>query len=98
MKNKIKFFLTGSSGFIGKNLLELLSDKFEFVAPGHKELDLSNTQAVADFLQSQNFDLVIHAANFGGNRAQTALPGVLEANKQMFLNLVKNSEKLLFLA
>lgn len=88
----MKILLTGGSGFIGKNLLEQLSSKFNFIAPSHKELDFLDANKVADFLRENKFDIVIHAANFGGSRAQAGLPGVFEANKKMFLNLAENSK------
>jgi GDP-L-fucose synthase len=88
---KLNIFLTGGGGFIGRNFLEQLGQKCEISAPSHKDLDLLDAEAVKSFLQAGKFDIVVHAANFGGNRAQSGITGVLEANKNMFLNLAENS-------
>ena len=44
-------FITGSSGFVGKNLIEKLTGRYELLTPNHSELDLLDEQAVADFLK-----------------------------------------------
>jgi GDP-L-fucose synthase len=90
LKHK-KVFLTGSAGFIGRNIIDQLSQNFEILHPGHAELDLLNREAVSQFLKLNKFDVVIHAANVGGKRSD--VPGKLdlfETNKQMFLNLAEN--------
>lgn len=86
----MKILLTGGSGFIGKNILEGLSSKYNFVAPTHLELDILNTEAVLEFLKQEKFNIVIHTANIGGARNSGNLAGVFEANKKMFLNLAEN--------
>ena len=86
----MKILLTGGSGFIGKNLREQLSKKYDLVAPFHRELDLLDETAVRSFLEAEKFDVVIHAANYGGKRTQTDLVGVFETNKRMFFNLANN--------
>ena len=60
--------LTGSSGFIGKNLLKtLVKDKFNVHAYSSKNLDLTNENDVDLIFKNQQFDCVIHlAADVGG--------------------------------
>ena len=36
-----KILLTGGNGFIGKNILEILSTKYEIIAPKREELELA---------------------------------------------------------
>lgn len=92
MLKRKKVFLTGSTGFIGRNVLDLLSQNYEILHPGHSELDLLNIQAVSQFLKQYAFDVVIHAANVGGKRSELSKVDVLETNKQMFLNLAENKK------
>lgn len=80
-------FLTGSSGFIGRNLLEQLQHKYTVLAPTHKELDLLNRDAVEEFFSFHPVDIVIHAAFVGGNRKMPYVPDAIEKNLRMFLNL-----------
>lgn len=88
---KFKIFLTGGGGFIGRNIVELLGDKHDFLAPASSELDITNADAVFDYISKNNIDIVIHAANVGGNRSQkwVGVEWVLEKNMQMFFNLVR---------
>lgn len=66
---KKKIFLTGASGFIGKNIIEKIGKKYNFFAPTHKQLDLLNFDSVTKYFQKNGpFDLVIHTAIIGGNR------------------------------
>lgn len=86
-----KVLLTGGSGFIGRNILEQLSAEYQIFAPSSQELNLLNAEEVEKYFSLHNFDIVIYAANYGGNRSQAGLAGVFETNKKMFLNLTKNS-------
>ncbi|MEK7131242.1 MAG: NAD(P)-dependent oxidoreductase [Patescibacteria group bacterium] len=91
---KLKIFLTGGGGFIGRNILELLGHKYDFLYPARAELDLTNVDAVWAYLKKNKFDLVIHAANVGGTRSPkwVGVEWVLEKNLQMFFNLVRGKD------
>lgn len=89
----MRLLLTGANGFIGKNLYELLSHDYDVTAVGRNELDLTDEQAVADFLKFQKFDIVLHAANVNSSRGDIVTPyEVLQGNLKMFYNLVRHSD------
>lgn len=85
--NKLKILLTGGNGFIGKNILEILGDKYLFLFPNRDELDLLDQDAVKQYLIINRPDIVIHAATTGGNRKVKDQSGVLQKNLSMFYNL-----------
>lgn len=91
--NKIKILLTGSSGFIGKNIIEQRKNIYHIIAPSHKELDLSNTGEVDRFFKNNTIDTVIHCASIGGLRSNLNLDGVIRSNLRIFFNIVKNKNK-----
>ncbi len=86
---KLKIFLTGGSSFIGRNIKEQLSGKYEIIAPNHAELDLTDSDAVYNFLEKNQVDIVIHAANIGGTWKQQHVLGITHLNLRMFFNLVR---------
>ena len=92
MDKKLKIFLTGSGGFIGRNILEQLGEKYEFVAPRSAELDLTDAEKVSEFLKSVRPDLIIHVANLGGKRNDAGSENTAFLNLRMFFNLVRNKE------
>lgn len=83
----MKIFLTGGNGFIGRNILERLGPKYEFINPSHKELELTDAGAVESFFKKHSIDLVVHSANSGGSRKEVNLADVLPINLKIFLNL-----------
>lgn len=94
-----RVFITGASGFIGKNLKEYLSPKHKVFAPTHQQLELLNQSAVENFILRKSIDVVIHGAIIGGGKEDTALKNVASKNLRMFFNIVRNSkhvEKILY--
>ena len=89
MPSQIRIFLTGGAGFIGRNIKEQLGEKFDIIAPTHAELDLTDSAAIFQFLEKNPVDVVIHAANVGGNRKQPQVAGSTQINLKMFFNLVR---------
>ncbi|MBW2968143.1 NAD(P)-dependent oxidoreductase [Candidatus Woesearchaeota archaeon] len=89
----MKILITGGSGFIGKNLIDYLSKDHEVLAPRHKELELMDESAVSAFFAKNKIDVVIHAANFGGNRKQGDYKDVVKKNLKIFFNLAGNSHR-----
>lgn len=89
--SKKKIFLTGKTGFIGKNLLEFLTSKYEVLAPSHQELELLDGEAVKGYLCSNKVDVIIHAATIPSHRKIKDPKDVACRNVRMFFNIVRNT-------
>jgi UDP-glucose 4-epimerase len=90
----MKILLTGSTGFIGKNILQKLRNKYRISAPACAELDLLEEDAVAAYFKKNHFDLVIHTATWDATRnSKKELREVLPNNLRMFFNLARNQDR-----
>ncbi len=92
MLNNNKIFLTGGGGFIGRNILEQIGDKYEFLVPVQSELNLLDSWSVYKYLEQNKPDIVLHAANVGGKRNQFEVGNVVENNLRMFFNLIRSKK------
>ena len=90
--NKTKLFITGGSGFIGRNIVEAFSDKYELLAPTHAELELLDENAVKAYLEKHKVDIVIHSAVRPGHRNAKDPSNQMVSNTRMFFNLARNAQ------
>ena len=86
-------FLTGSNGYIGRNLVEQLHKKYYLLTPSHKELDLLDEKAVDKFFNKNKVDVVINCAVIGGSRKEEHVNSSLSGNLRIFFNILKNKHK-----
>lgn len=89
----MNIFITGGSGFIGRNLVERLGIRHNIYAPSHPELDLLDTAAVEKYFKDKNIDIVIHCAVKPGHRNSKDSSNELYCNTRMFFNLTRNQDK-----
>ena len=54
----MKVLITGASGFIGRNLVDHLSDKFEISSPSREELNLLDETAVQKYINDNKIDIL----------------------------------------
>lgn len=88
---KLRILLTGGNGFIGKNIQEILSNKYTLIAPTVSQLNLLNIDSTNNFLTRRGyFDVVIHSANVGGKRNKKDDATIVYKNTSMFFNLIRN--------
>ena len=62
----MNILLTGSGGFVGKNLKKYLSNDYNLICPRSFELNLVDAVAVEDFFNKNKIDCIIHCAIAGG--------------------------------
>lgn len=62
---KMKVFITGGSGKLGRELVKVFPNSLH---PSHKELDITNKDAVNLFVKENKPDLIIHCAALTGIR------------------------------
>ena len=85
-----KILITGSGGFIGRNLVEIYKNKYFLKYPRSNELDLQNEEEVETYLKENQFDLIIHAAHCNSTRKKDTTPyELLDGNLRMFFNLAR---------
>ena len=89
---KKNLLITGSTGFVGKNITGAFKDTYNLFTPNHKDLDLLDQMAVRQYFLRNDIDTVIHCANFGGTRKIQAKGDVLEKNVRMFFNITENND------
>ena len=79
----MKILITGTNGFIGRNLLEHFQNKFKSVfSPKRNQLNLLDTDAVESYIKSNKFDVIIHSC--------VTLTSI-EENLKMYFNLERIS-------
>ena len=79
----MKILITGTNGFIGKNILEYFQTKFtEISAPKRDQLNLLETDAVENFIKNNKFDVIIHCC--------VTLTSI-EQNLKMYFNIERLS-------
>ncbi len=92
--------LTGSGGFIGKNLKSYFKDSYILLTPRSFEFDLTNKEAVDAYFKKNSIDCIIHCASIGGARGIEDEERTIEANMAMVENLLsakaKNCRMVLF--
>jgi nucleoside-diphosphate-sugar epimerase len=93
MKNKKNILITGANGFAGRKLKEYLKDRYDLLTPSHKELDLLDENAVDNYFNAHNIDVVIHTALVGGSREEEAEESALSKNLRIFFNIIKNKKR-----
>jgi GDP-L-fucose synthase len=95
-----KILLTGSTGFVGRNILPYLQREYEVSAPTRLELDLLDEKAVYGYLNKGNFDAVVHLANPTGHNPVDRADEMLDRSLRVFSGLERCSElygKMLYL-
>jgi len=92
-----KILITGGRGFIARSLYEYLSNYYfiplenNIHCLGRQELDLLSSKGVFSYIKKNQFDVVIHTANYDAVPEFTDKnPGqVLEKNLKMFFNIAR---------
>jgi len=96
----LNIFITGGSGFIGRNLIEYYSNRYTVLAPSRQELDLLDEDKVAKYFKANAIDIVVHCATKPGHRNVADPTNLVYSNCRMFFNIVRNSdqyEKMIFI-
>jgi GDP-L-fucose synthase len=80
--------ITGSNGFIGRNLTEYFKTQYKIFTPHHNNWNLLNEKKLLSYVIKKRIDYIIHCANLGGER-NAEFENVLGINLRMFFNIIK---------
>lgn len=89
-----RILLTGGSGFIGRNIIPILREKYNVDAPTRDELDLRNSRAVSEYIIAGNYDVIIQGANPNPVKNSTCdkADTMLEDSIRIFMNFYRMRE------
>ena len=82
-----RILLTGSTGFIGRNIAPLLRRTYEVFSPDRNELDLLDSEAVRSYIAREQFDAIIHLGNPTAQNPLDPLDELFERSMRVFSSL-----------
>lgn len=85
----MNILITGSGGFIGRNLKEYFQHDYDLLTPRSFELDLTDGEQVKGYFNKQDVDFVIHCGTKGGVRGVTDEASVESDNIGMVEHLLR---------
>ena len=56
----MKILVTGGSGFIGRNIIPILSKEHEILSPERKNLNLLDSFQVKKYIKEKEFDIILN--------------------------------------
>ena len=62
-QNKLKIFITGSDGFVGKHLINYLQNEYNLLTPSKKKLNLNKINLLKRYLDDNQPDIILHLAS-----------------------------------
>lgn len=83
----MNILLTGSGGFVGKNLKRYFQESHNLFTPRSYDLDLTDSIAIASYFEQNNIDCIVHCAVAGS--FQKNIETTVEDNVKMVENLLK---------
>ena len=87
----MEILITGSGGFIGKNLCNFLKYRnYSILNPSKNELDLSNSNSVKNYFKLNDPKIIFHLASVGISREENKNRELNYQNVLMVKNIVKN--------
>lgn len=91
---KKNILITGTGGFIGKYLKEFFAknNKYTIYSPRSFELNCCNSTEVAQYLEKNDIDYIIHCASIGGVRGVVDDGITLKNNLLMVENLLSSKK------
>lgn len=89
-----RILLTGAGphGFIGRNIMPALRERYEVFTPSSRELNLCDYDQLARYVEAHRIDTVIHGA--AQSMIHTAPEDAMQHDLQMFFNLDRLSDQL----
>ena len=85
----MNILVTGANGFIGSNIIESLSNKFNFFKGTRNNIDLYSVDSIEKYLDENKIDTVIHCAIEGGSRLKQDTSDIFYRNILIYENLIK---------
>lgn len=87
----MNILVTGANGFIGSNIINLLSSNtdFNFFKGTRNNIDLCSVDNIEKYLDENQIDAVIHCAIEGGSRLKQDTSDMFYRNILMYENLIK---------
>ena len=89
VQNNLKIFITGSNGFIGKQLKKKINKEYELLTPSKNKLNLNNSEILKNYLDKYKPDIVVHLAS-----ATEFKKNKIFEKKNQFLNTFKITKNL----
>jgi nucleoside-diphosphate-sugar epimerase len=89
----MNILVTGKNGFIGKHIVESLSEKYNVISTCSSELDLTSDIDVKEFFKDKKIDIVINTAVIGGKTGNNDTSDILYDNICMIFNIIKYKSK-----
>jgi GDP-L-fucose synthase len=90
----MKILVTGGNGNIAKIIhRKLYSDNYKIINLSRQDLNVLNLEDIKQYLEKNNFDILVHNAILGGRRTKEDTGEVTHLNLLMLENLLKFSDK-----